>query len=182
MSETVNQVKRLSPIDELISPSVRVIREVYEGENAHEMFQADLNKALFDKVRFIIIEPTRLGEETERWIAVGNCLHKTALISGAASIAIGAVWREKLTIYSASFCIVSMFCTSLYAICWNCDPCVEYQVERKQRNLLKIPVPEGASSPVVLVHTGNRFATISHRIVTVLATSVCVWSVYRAFK
>lgn len=73
---------------ELISPTVRVIREVYEGENAHEMFQSDLNKALFDKVRFIVIEPTRLGEETERWIAVGNCLHKTALISGTASIAI----------------------------------------------------------------------------------------------
>uniref|UniRef100_A0A182J857 Uncharacterized protein n=1 Tax=Anopheles atroparvus TaxID=41427 RepID=A0A182J857_ANOAO len=167
---------------ELISPSVRVIREVYEGENALEMFQADLNKALFDKVRFIIIEPTRLGEETERWIAVGNCLHKTALISGAASFAIGLVWREKLTIYSASFCAVSMFCTSLYAFCWTCDPCVEYQVERKPRNLMKILVPEGASSPVVLVHTGNRFATISHRIVTALATSVCVWTVYRALK
>ncbi|XP_053672535.1 transmembrane protein 11 homolog, mitochondrial isoform X2 [Anopheles nili] len=167
---------------ELISPTVRVIREVYEGENAHEMFQTDLNKALFDKVRFIVIEPTRLGEETERWIAVGNCLHKTALLSGGASIAISLLWQDKLTIYSASFCVASMFCTSLYAICWTCDPCVEYQVERKQRNLMKIPIPEGASSPVVLVHTGNRLTTISHRIVTALATSLCMWTVYRALK
>ncbi|XP_050075687.1 transmembrane protein 11 homolog, mitochondrial isoform X1 [Anopheles maculipalpis] len=182
MSELATETKRLSPIDELISPTVRVIREVYEGENAHEMFQSDLNKALFDKVRFIVIEPTRLGEETERWIAVGNCLHKTSLVSSAASIAISLIWRERLTIYSASFCAVSMFCTSLYAICWTCDPCVEYQVERKQRNLMKIPVPEGASSPVVLVHTGNRLATYSHRIMTALATSVCVWTVYRALK
>ncbi|XP_058060962.1 transmembrane protein 11 homolog, mitochondrial isoform X1 [Anopheles bellator] len=180
MSESANPAKRLSPIDELISPSVRVIREVYEGENAHEMFQNDLNRALYKKIRFIIIEPTRLGEETERWIAVGNCLHKTSLMSGAASIAIGLVW--KLDVFSYSFCAVSVFCTSLYSICWACDPCVEYQVERKRKNLMKIPVPEGASTPVVLVHTGNKIVMFSHRIVTLLAASFCAWKLYQTLQ
>ncbi|XP_050095221.1 transmembrane protein 11 homolog, mitochondrial isoform X1 [Anopheles aquasalis] len=180
MSNPANPTKRLSPIDELISPSVRVIREVYEGENAHEMFQTDLNTALDKKIRFIIIEPTRLGEETERWISVGNCLHKTSLASGAASIAIGLAWKSDIFCYS--FCAASVFCTSLYSMCWACDPCVEYQVERKRKNLMKIPIPEGASTPVVLVHTGNRFVMFSHRLVTVLATSFCAWKLYQALK
>jgi Mitochondrial morphogenesis regulator len=66
-----------------------VVREVYEGENAFETFEKELDKALYAKVDYIIIEPTRLGDETGRWITVGNCLHKTAVISGLASIATG---------------------------------------------------------------------------------------------
>jgi hypothetical protein len=66
-----------------------VVREVYEGENAFETFEKELDKALYAKVDYIIIEPTRLGDETGRWITVGNCLHKTAWISGLASIATG---------------------------------------------------------------------------------------------
>lgn len=72
-----------------VSITNHVIREVYDSENAHESFEADLDKALYGKVNYIIIEPTRLGAETGRWITVGNCLHKTAVISGLASVASG---------------------------------------------------------------------------------------------
>lgn len=72
-----------------VSLTNHVIREVYDSENAHETFEADLDKALYAKVNYIIIEPTRLGDETGRWITVGNCLHKTAVISGLASVASG---------------------------------------------------------------------------------------------
>lgn len=38
----------------------------------------------------IVIEPVRLGDETARWIAVGNCLHKTSVLAGLGSIITGS--------------------------------------------------------------------------------------------
>lgn len=49
-------------------PTFHVIREVYDSSNAHERFEAELDKALEAKVDFIIIEPPRLGDETGKLI------------------------------------------------------------------------------------------------------------------
>jgi hypothetical protein len=64
-----------------------LIREIYENDDAHEHFIAELDKALIESVDFIIIEPNKLGDETARWILVGNCLGKTAIVTGLASLA-----------------------------------------------------------------------------------------------
>lgn len=66
-----------------------IIREVYDGENSHEAFGEELERALEAGCQMIIIEPSRLGDETARWISVGNCLHKTAVIAGIGSIFTG---------------------------------------------------------------------------------------------
>lgn len=70
-----------------------IIREVYDSENAHEAFGEELERALEAGCQMIIIEPSRLGDETARWIAVGNCLHKTAVVAGLGSIVTG---RQKI--------------------------------------------------------------------------------------
>ncbi|XP_038119327.1 transmembrane protein 11 homolog, mitochondrial isoform X1 [Culex quinquefasciatus] len=178
---TFEELKRLSPIDELKSPTVHVIREVYETENAHETFELELDKALYAKADYIIIEPTRLGEETGRWIAVGNCLHKTALVSGVASVAAGLIWRDRL-LFCAPLCAVSLFCTGLYTISWSYDPCVKYQVEKNPKSLSKVPNVNDFSSPIVLVYSSNTYSKYSHRIVTVLAGSYVAWRIYQIFK
>lgn len=82
---------------ELKSPTIHLIREIYDGENAMDTFIAELDRALVAKYDYIIIEPSKLGDETSRWINVGNCLHQTAVLSGLASIA---------TSKSTPFCIV----------------------------------------------------------------------------
>lgn len=109
------------------APTFRIIREVYESTNAHERFEAELDKALEAKVDYIIIEPPRLGDETERWITVGNCLHKTAVVSGVASLISSLLWRDRPVI-AAPMCAVSLFCAGLYTVSWNYDPCCQYQV------------------------------------------------------
>lgn len=111
---------------EVKSTTIQVIREVYEGDE-HERFEAELEKALEAKVNYIIIEPQRLGDETARWITVGNCLHKTAVFSGIASIVCGSLWPER-PVFSSPLCAVSIFCTGLYTISWNVDYCCQYQV------------------------------------------------------
>lgn len=166
---------------ELKSPTVRVIREVYEGEHAHLTFESELDMALFAQADYIIIEPSRLGEETGRWIAVGNCLRKTALGSGVASVATGLIWRDRLLI-CAPLCAVSIFCTVLYTVSWSCDPCHEYQVEKNPKSLSKVPNVKDFSSPIVLVHASNKFAKYGHGVVTLLAASYCSWRLYQFFK
>lgn len=69
--------------------NVAIIKEVYDNENAHETFEYELERALESECSLIIIEPSKLGDETSRWIAVGNCLHKTAALSGLAAITTG---------------------------------------------------------------------------------------------
>lgn len=48
---------------------------------------------------YIIIEPTRLADETGRWITVGNCLHKTSMVAGLASICSGKFCQKSLKKY-----------------------------------------------------------------------------------
>ncbi len=68
---------------------IAVIREIYDGENAQERFELELERALEAAVPVIVVEPSRLGDETARWISVGNCLHKTAVIAGLGSVCCG---------------------------------------------------------------------------------------------
>lgn len=69
--------------------SVAIIREVYDSENAHLKFEMELERALEAGVSVIVIEPEPLGEETARWIYVGNLLHKVSVYSGLCGIASG---------------------------------------------------------------------------------------------
>lgn len=55
----------------------------------------ELERALEAGVRVIVIEPEPLGEETARWIYVGNLLHKVSVYSGLCSIASG-IYLTKL--------------------------------------------------------------------------------------
>lgn len=74
----------------LLHPSnPAVIREVYDSEYSQHYFSMELEKALESCCSIIVIEPNPLGEETDRWITFGNYLHKTAVISGVASIISG---------------------------------------------------------------------------------------------
>ena len=72
-----------------VTPQVAIIREVYDSDLAHEKFELELERALEAAIPTIVIEPTTLGDETARWIAVGNCLHKTAVLSGFGAIVSG---------------------------------------------------------------------------------------------
>lgn len=101
---------------------------MYEGDE-HDTFEVELEKALEAKVKYIIIEPQRLGDETARWIRVGNCLHQTAVISGLASIVCSAILPDR-PVFSSPLCAISIFCTGLYTVSWNVDYCCQYQVKK----------------------------------------------------
>lgn len=55
----------------------------------------ELERALEAGVSVIVIEPEPLGEETARWIYVGNLLHKVSVYSGLCGIASGKLSKTK---------------------------------------------------------------------------------------
>ncbi|XP_030385609.1 transmembrane protein 11 homolog, mitochondrial isoform X4 [Scaptodrosophila lebanonensis] len=163
-------------------PTFHVIREVYDSSNAHERFEAELDKALEAKVDYIIIEPPRLGDETGRWITVGNCLHKTAVASGVVSLISSLLWHDRPVI-AAPVCAISLFCTGLYTVSWNYDPCCQYQVlvENNEAVLNKLPLTD-VSSPVILGYSPNTKTKYLHRGVTFLSAALCAWQIWRSYK
>lgn len=64
---------------------------MYESENALEAFELELDRALEAGCNVIVIEPTRLADETAQWIAFGNFLHRTAVFSGVGAIFAGTI-------------------------------------------------------------------------------------------
>ncbi|KAK9738984.1 Mitochondrial morphogenesis regulator [Popillia japonica] len=147
----------------LHSSHVAVIREVYDGEFAPQGFAMELERALDACCSVIVIEPTQLGDETARWISVGNCLHKTAVLSGLGSIVSGLLWPNNMYLY-APLGMFSTLCTALYTASWQFDNCVKYQVERDPRKLARLQVVSAmsAASPVVLVRKDDTRRKILH--------------------
>ncbi|XP_076030270.1 transmembrane protein Pmi isoform X2 [Oratosquilla oratoria] len=177
-----------------------IIREVYDSDSAHETFELELERALEAGVATIVIEPTTLGDETARWIAVGNCLHKTAVLSGFGSIVAGLIWQD-----SPYVCVplgtLSLFCTGVYTVSWQFDPCCKYQwfrsiiprgtdvglpqqpVDNDTGRLSRLPLQSLTSaSPIVLVRRNDSKRKILHSSVSLIAFSYCMWKLYHLYK
>lgn len=194
-----------------ITGDVAIIHEVYDSENAQWKFENELEIALDRGYKIIVIEPSRLGDETARWIAFGNCLHKTAIISGLSAICTGMYIQISGVIYSwlefnlyipffmflfsgliwnerpfvcAPLGVLSVLCSGLYTVSWQFDPCCKYQVERNHQNLPKMPILQSVSStsPVVLVRRDDSRRKILHSSVSVMAALFCIWRIYSSYK
>lgn len=161
-------------------PDVAIVREIYDGENAHETFELELERALEAGCSTIVIEPSKLGDETARWIAVGNCLHKTAVLCGFGCVMTGAIWPDRLYIYFP-LGAVSLFCTGLYTVSWQFDPCCKYQVEHNVKKLSRLPLHTlASSSPVVLVRRDDSRRKALHCSMTLAAVGYCGWRLYQS--
>lgn len=124
-----------------------------------------------------------LGEETSRWIRVGNCLHKTAVLSGLSSIFMPYVLPEgsppPAIYFGAPAALLSLGCAALYGISWQFDPCCKYQVTVNSRELSELNVQNLTNaSPVVLVRKDDKYRKTLHNSVALAATFVMA----RAFR
>ncbi|KAL5018942.1 hypothetical protein ScPMuIL_004664 [Solemya velum] len=108
-------------------PEYVIIEEIYEHVDAQEDFELALERALDAEAKVVVIEPVKLGQETSFWIKSGNCLHKTSVISGVCSLAVGtALPNKEAIILPLGF--LSVLCAGVYAVSWQFDPCCKYQV------------------------------------------------------
>ena len=153
-----------------------VIREIYDSENAQEIFEIELETAIQVRIPFwieskylsltdvarssrrtmiilvfyvysrnsliksssifqsgcktIIIEPTELGENTEKWISYGNYLYRSAVFTGISAYFVGVYWQDQRFL-PLPFGFTSCLCSTLYTLCWSYDPCSQYKVSIK---------------------------------------------------
>jgi len=147
-------------------PKVYTIREIYDSENAYENFEQQLERCLAQEYQIIVVEPFKLGDETARWIAVGNWLHKTAVISGFGSLIASFVW-PKAHFLTGSLTLLTTLCTGLYSLSWQFDPCCKYQVESDPKQLDQLALQSlNSTSPVVLVRRDDTRRKVLHTAVT----------------
>ncbi|XP_058950701.2 transmembrane protein 11, mitochondrial-like isoform X1 [Pocillopora verrucosa] len=166
--------------DDMVEGGCVIIHEIYDSEDAREQFEADLERALESQCGMIVIEPTMIGEETARWIQVGNCLHKTAVISGLSCFI--SPWVLPRIVKEPSCYVfggVSILCAALYGVSWQFDPCCQYQVEYDTRKLAKLPLSSlTSSSPIVLVRKDDKYRKRLHNVVAGCALVYCSWKIY----
>lgn len=152
----------------------KVIREVYSNESSTENFELELEGALEGNVKYIVIEPTRLGEETSRWIRVGNCLHKTSVLSGLAALLLPHLVPDSVPVgvyVSLPAAVLSAGCATLYGISWQFDPCCKYQVTTNNQELSRLNVRNLTNpSPVVLVRRDDKYRKWLHNGIALLCT------------
>uniref|UniRef100_A0A8C5QY27 Transmembrane protein 11 n=1 Tax=Leptobrachium leishanense TaxID=445787 RepID=A0A8C5QY27_9ANUR len=160
-----------------------IVHEIYNGENAQDQFEYELEKALEAQYKYIVIEPTRIGDETARWISVGNCLHKTAVLSGMACLLTPLALPSEYSHYvSLPAGMVSLACSTLYGISWQFDPCCKYQVEYDAYKLSRLPLHTLTSStPVVLVRKDDVHRKRLHNTIALAALAYCVKKLYELY-
>uniref|UniRef100_UPI00398F73DC transmembrane protein 11, mitochondrial n=1 Tax=Pristiophorus japonicus TaxID=55135 RepID=UPI00398F73DC len=160
----------------LNSTDCYIVREIYNGENAQEQFEYELEQALETQYKYIIIEPTRIGDETARWITVGNCLHKSSVIAGSVCLLTPLALAPEYTRYvTLPIGAISVACAALYGISWQFDPCCKYQVEYDTCKLSRLPLNTLTSStPVVLVRKDDIHRKRLHNTIALAALMYCV--------
>ena len=141
----------------------------------------ELDRALDAQAEFIVIEPKTLGDETARWIKVGNCLHKTAVVTGFLNGVVYYVDRSRnYVILSCGF--LSVLCASVYAISWQYDPCCKYQVEDNLPKLENILGNLSSVTPVVLVRKDDARRKKLHNIIALISGIICAYKIYKWIK
>lgn len=157
-----------------------IIPEVYDGDS--DGFETQLDIALEESYKIIIIEPSKLGDETTRWIAVGDWIHKVAMCSGLGSITIGIACPNKPVMYLPLY-VISLFSVGLYTLSWQLDPCCKYKVANKSI-LKKYHIEENQlSSPAsstYLLRTSIASTVWLHNVVLITATGFFAYKWYQS--
>ncbi|KAG8295593.1 Transmembrane protein 11, mitochondrial [Homalodisca vitripennis] len=90
------------------------------------------------------------------------------------------VWTERPVLYMP-LAVTSLFCTGLYTVSWQFDPCCQYQVSTDSHSLTVQPhaaASLSARSPVVLVRRDDTRRKLLHSAVTLAASLLAVWRCY----
>ncbi|CAL4134000.1 unnamed protein product, partial [Meganyctiphanes norvegica] len=163
---------------EVRTSNIAIIREVYDSDSAHETFELELERALEAGTTTILIEPTTLGDETARWIAVGNCLHKTAVMTGFGSIF--AASPRDANFFCVLLCSYSILGQVSIAICYQYMSFYNMYVEHDSGRLSRLPLHSlSSASPVVLIRKDDQKRKILHSSVSIAAFSYCMWRLYQ---
>jgi len=162
---------------------VALIREIFDG--ADDLLDTELERALENRMQTIVIEPKRLGEETARWISIGNCLNKTAVVTGFGSILTGILWPDKR---STQYCLatISALSNGIHVLSWQMDECSHYKVETDPNRVAANCVPlADLEKPVVLTRRLSsevRRNNILQTAISLIALAFTAFKIFKSYK
>ena len=158
-----------------------IIRDFGDNDLNEENTENELERAFEQKAEVIIVEHVTLGEDTAKWIKVGNVLHKTAVLSGTVCV-LGEMLDEKRDYFYFSCGMFSIVCASIYFFSWQHDPCCKYQVEDNVQRLETLLHSVSNATPIVLVKKDDSRRKKLHNIIAILSGFVCAWRIYNWIK
>lgn len=175
---------------------ITIIHKYHANEgsiSAQEYFEVELEDALEAGCKIIFIESKELGEETARWIYIGNFLEKSAIITGLASILSNYVLPNEPIIF-CPMAAFSLLCSGLHVHSWSTDPCSKYKVmncndinDKVFRWLTDLTDLMCCTDqvPVILYRQENGLSkktSLLHRALSLLAFTYSAWRLYRLSK
>jgi len=170
--------------DNPYDPGVALIREIFDGGD--DLLDTELERALEKRMHTIVIGAHRLGEETARWISIGNCLNKTAVVTGIGSILAGIVWRERRT---TQCCLagISLVTNGLHFLSWQMDECSHYKVETDVDHIRAkcVDIFEDFDKTVVLTRRSPndiKRTNIFQTAISLIALAFTAFKIYKSFK
>ncbi|KFD45014.1 hypothetical protein M514_14109 [Trichuris suis] len=141
----------------VITPQIIIIDDIFPRDNNFDSFNAmvQLDKALEEKCPIIVIEPKTLGEQTSRWIEIGNMLHRSSVLLSIGSILAVFSYPKASKVWSST-CSAAAICLLFYWFGWSSDPCSHYRLETDLDKVAKLELGESRlKSAVVLVHRND---------------------------
>jgi len=165
---------------------IKVIQELVQDYNAlgYKQALAELDQALIEMYPTIVIEPLRLGDDTARWILVGNLLHRTTVWAGIGGCVSVALLPDSALLWlPVPLAILSLGSFVGYTASWMSDPCRNYQVEQDKQRLaaLNLNNLSSSNSVVVLTLTDDFRRRCMHSAVALFTASVFSFRLYKYF-
>lgn len=185
-----------------VADQMAVIKEIYNGVKAHEVFENELERAIQSRCDVIVIEPQALGEgeyhsrphddlflmtsckrtETARWIGMGLCLHKTSVATGTGALVSCYFWPQKPYIF-CPLTGLSLFCAAFYEMSWKRDACSDYRrAGPDDMGQIAAQNVTSAQTPVVLIRRKDHLKTersLVHSAISIIAFAVSAWTLYK---
>ena len=154
-----------------------------DGEEGAPSLECQFEEALEREYALIIIEPVGLGNDSIRWIKVGNFLHKMAVIASITTLTTTPFMPTRIALFTTvPLGLLSVSCTILYCVSWQSDPCCKYQVDYHGKELTHIPSHDIYSpSPVVLVRRNDKYRKILHNTLSAVVIGYFGWTLFKHF-
>lgn len=155
-----------------------------DGEEGAPSLECQFEEALEREYVLIIIEPVGLGNDSTRWIKVGNFLHKMAVLASVTTLTTTPFMPTRIALFTTlPLGLFGVCCTVLYGVSWQSDPCCKYQVDYHGKTLTQIPSHDLHSpSPVVLVRRNDKYRKMLHNTLSVVVLGYVGWTLYRHFR
>uniref|UniRef100_A0A5S6PZA5 Uncharacterized protein n=1 Tax=Trichuris muris TaxID=70415 RepID=A0A5S6PZA5_TRIMR len=158
------------------SPQIAIIDDIFPRDNNFDSINAmaQLDKALEEKYPIIVIEPKTLGEQTSRWIEIGNMLHRSSVLLSIGSIVTVFSYPKATKVWCCT-CSAAAVCLLLYWFGWSSDPCSHYRLETDLDNVAKLELGDSRlKSAVVLVYRNDFPRRRFQRAIVTIASAVVV--------